>query len=831
MIEIKTKGEALDLPADFSIEIEDSSPIFNERGSQSVPATVPVSRRNIRLLNAPHRIDAGDDPNLPERVVEVTDGAYQRKGKMNITDAGRTEGITFNVGFDNSTAYAEWSKKKLPELDNLPVYDPSINEMDRAKKVEILLAELYDKYISVNSQTYPFAIFPIAVNKEEVGSTEESKRTYWEVLNVQKMGGGFTTPHKVYRILDGVLTEVTIPSGYGITPFLRVWSVLQVIFNSIGLKLNNNPFNSDVELSRLVVLNNTADAACLGVIKYSDILPDCTVEDFLNALWVRFGFIYNIDYSTGTVTFSLIKDIVDSHSSIDLTPLTAGHEKITYEPRQYVKLSAKTSIEGAAPANERFEDFAKGLDTSNIAMGQDVKNWFNAGSPEKPHWDGNVFGDYYDPWEDYDPERDFPDQNDYDPWDDRWDDRDDDDWNDGRDDDYDTYAMNTETAPVSETTQVSVSSDHTFIAREFVTGMWYRLDAANNKVQASSSGFFNWDPIPDGHTALDLSSEDECVPIDTVLSIYGMGTYWFFYGKCPHYLVGARHYHSYIVGTDKTDGAQNTPLAFMFAYTSGGKTIGRLNPEDENGKSIILDDGTHPTLSLLFQFHDGLFAKFWSKFDEMLRHGNRTVEVPMSINKLHLDRYLNPLTVYRLNNIRCLLDTATYSLPAGTNVPVSLKLRTIQPQGVYDIKKEQNIPAFSAGTRHLEWRELGSNFGEALDTYNAKVAAAKTFIEAENYIPRGIEGEYWCVDYRSADLREMKKLTIWNTDSSLPAINSINQKITRKYKARLIYDIYEIFDMSIPGNPPDWERDETPLGVEWVTVEYTVVLAPHWVPD
>ena len=106
-MQVKTNGGTLDLPSGFSIEIEDSNPIFNERGSQSIPATVPATRRNIRLLDAPHRLDAGTDPNYPEKTAEVVDGAYIRRGTMNITEAGKTEGITFNVGFDNSTAYAK----------------------------------------------------------------------------------------------------------------------------------------------------------------------------------------------------------------------------------------------------------------------------------------------------------------------------------------------------------------------------------------------------------------------------------------------------------------------------------------------------------------------------------------------------------------------------------------------------------------------------------------------------------------------------------------------------------------------------------------------------
>ena len=65
MIEIQTNGQTLDLPDNFSIDIEDSNPIFNDRGSQSIPATVPASRRNIKILDFPTRLEAGVEPNNP----------------------------------------------------------------------------------------------------------------------------------------------------------------------------------------------------------------------------------------------------------------------------------------------------------------------------------------------------------------------------------------------------------------------------------------------------------------------------------------------------------------------------------------------------------------------------------------------------------------------------------------------------------------------------------------------------------------------------------------------------------------------------------------------
>lgn len=805
MIQIKTKGETLDLPSGFTISIEDSNPIFNDRGSQSIPVSVPVTLRNIRILDAPHRIDAGIDPNFPERTVEIADGAYIRRGMMNITEAGKEQGITFNVGFDNSTAYAKWTKKKLAELSGLPTFHAPESQ---GYPIDNLLDELYRIYRNPDPRKDDFAVFPVAVNNESTG-TDDDKQTYWEVLNVAG-NHGFAQPTKVKRLIDGEVTEVSVPEGYMVTPFLRVWRVLDLIFADMGLEIISNPFFRDIELSRLVVLNNAADSVCRAEIKYSDLMPDSTVEEFLNALWVRFGLVYNIDNNTGTVRLEFIKDIIGKNGNRNLDTYISGTPKIIYEERQYVKLSANTSIEGAKPSHERFEDFVKNLDLSNVHLGNHVSQWQNKGTQEIPRWDGDWIGDY-DPWEDYDPpeppeppEPEYPDPYDYD----------------------DSRNIESQQSEPSETT-----ADKTFLAREFVTGLWYRLDASNGTVRLSSSSFFNWDPQPEGLTPLELTSDDEFVPVIRVSTV-GLGVGNTYNDLCPLYLFGARHYHSYIKGSDETESSgDNTPLAFMFAYTTGNKTIGRITPEGDDGKPLTLDDGTKPYISLLFQFKDGLFAKFWADYDEILRHGNRSIEVKTIISKNDLLLF-NLLDAYTFRGIRMLIDTMNYTLPSGRDVSVDLKLRTIQTHGNYNINEEQNIPEFSAGARHLEWKLLEDDYGDNLDTWQAKNQAANNYISCYEYHPHGTDGDYWYVGPAGAVLKSMSRLQpTWEDDKSLPRPNNIYHKLTRTYKARLIYDIYEIHDMTVQGGSEDYELSEEPLGIDEASVEYTVVLVPYWVAD
>ena len=764
MIKILIKGNALDLPDSFSLDVEDTNPIFNDRGSQSIPATIPATRRNIRLLDAPHRIDAGTDPNNPERIAEITSGAYMRRGTMNITEASKTDGITFNLGFDNSTAYAKWSQRQLSALSDLPIFMPPD---EQGYPIDLLLGELDRIYRYPNPATDDFAIFPLAINNESTGTDNDTeadngnKKIYWEILNLRG-SHGFLQPGHIARLIDGTVTSVTIPEGYCVSPFLRVWRVLELIFSDLGVTVLDNPFKSDPELARLVVLNNAADVCCPGSIKYAELMPDCTVEEFLNSLWVRFGLVYNINNNTNTVSMRLLKDVITQRHGIALEAYATNSERITYNERQYIKLSAKTSIDGAEPSHGRFEDFARGFDIHDIHMGKRVDSWQNTGTPDDPRWDGD--------------------------------------------------------------NSTSGSNTTSVLAREFGTGKWYKLDATNSAVRATSSGFFNWDPQPEGLSALELVSDDECVPIDRI-SNADTGTGYLFEGLCPLYLFGARHYHSYIKGSDDADNTgDETPLAFMFAYTVGEQTIGRLNGEGDDGKLITLDDGTQPSVSLLFQFKDGLFANYWKSYDEILRHGNRSVEIGAQINKVNLTK-LDILSMFSFKGIRCLIDTLAYSLPASAEVSATITLRTMQTQGIYDIIAEQNIPDFAAAVRKLEWKLVSETYGNTLDTTDARSMAVAKFRQQSGYQDHGTQGDFWFISSDSVRLNNMNRaLPVWQSDPALAAPSYYGETVSHRYKAVLYYDVYEVHDLSAMPGDNDFEMSESPIGSISVEVDYFVRL-------
>ncbi len=358
---IEIDGETLDLPQSFSFDVEDSSPVFNDRGSMSVPATVPPTPGNMRLMGFAGRLDSAGS--VCEKQCRVVSGTFIRSGKLNVTSVSQRGGVSFNIGFGNSIAYEKWQKKQLNELANLPVM---VFEADDDPGADVLDYMYGVVYRQADPAENPFAVFPIAVGCESVKNNGASGTStdYWEILNAPgRLSGEVSGP--VIRVIGEAVTELTVPHRYGITPFLRVWYVLDLIFNDLGLSIASNPFKSG-DLARLVILNNTADALCTGKVHVADLMPDSSVESFLNALWVRFGCVYNINWDTGAADIRLLRDILGSEASADWSDLAASMPGIDFAARQYLSLSASTSFEGAAPANDRFEDFIKGCDTDGV---------------------------------------------------------------------------------------------------------------------------------------------------------------------------------------------------------------------------------------------------------------------------------------------------------------------------------------------------------------------------------------------------------------------------------------------------------------------------------
>lgn len=336
----------VDTGTDFALDIELTNPIYSERGSMTYPATLPLTVSNRRIFKNAQRLDIVNAPDKDVRV-EVIDGVFRRVGKLNVISAGKTAGITVNIGFDEGEMYSLFEDTNLAKLNWIEE-----KYQDAATAAQQLQKVMTDQ-INAN-----YAVFPILT-----GSTEVNNSIYYEYLNRPTLNpetnGWELVSAARYEdcINSGSVVRTMVPEGYGCTPFLKVHYVISQIFAHFGFRVVENPFATHHQLKQLVVLNNIADIICKGTIRYADLLPSCTINEFFNSLYARTGMIYFVDGAQRTVRIKLLKDILTQPASVNLRKYLVSDLNISFATPKRVVLTASTSFNEAAPQKNTIKQF------------------------------------------------------------------------------------------------------------------------------------------------------------------------------------------------------------------------------------------------------------------------------------------------------------------------------------------------------------------------------------------------------------------------------------------------------------------------------------------
>ena len=343
---IKTPKGIYDTPTDFEMEVEITSPIYTDKGSQTIAATLPGTKHNLSIVDHINRLDIANAPAKDVQAV-IADGIYRRIGKQNITSASVESGIVSNIGFDESLMYEAWNNISLKKLPGLPIYKPSGG-----------ITALTEHLNNVMKYNLPadYYVFPIQVKNDSADDV-----AYPEFINpIQKIGNAYELKKNARTekmVISGSVADVKLPAGYGISPFIRVSKILQLIFSAYGFELIENPFERDYQLKKMVVLNNVADATVAGQINYKDLMPDCTINDFLEAIFCRTGARIFVNGDNRTARIKLLKDTFSSSPFADWSQLKAADPVPNYEQPKQIRLSASTSFDEAYTDAESFEEF------------------------------------------------------------------------------------------------------------------------------------------------------------------------------------------------------------------------------------------------------------------------------------------------------------------------------------------------------------------------------------------------------------------------------------------------------------------------------------------
>jgi hypothetical protein len=338
-----------------TVEMKLTSPVYSAKGSQSISNTLPISVNNNNRLHFPLKWENADKVKETFPVI-IEDGCFQLSGQMSLQGGSSPEGISFNIGFDEAILYAKLKDSKLSEI-GLPVEEfPGAALQDRIRSIVALL----DSYRK-NFQDSPMAVFTVLLQNERVNNAN-----FEYFLNPVKLD---TTNPDIQSIvwerrsdpqlINGEIAYITVPDGYGVVPFLKVWKIIELIFEKFELQILENVFKTHHQLRLLCVPHNCIDVICSGKIDYSVLMPDETVLGFLNSLFAKFGAVFFINSSSNSVKIKLMDDILASNEYWDLTNKRTSKHIWTKIAQKQVRLKLNTGLKDAAPNQENFNEFLK----------------------------------------------------------------------------------------------------------------------------------------------------------------------------------------------------------------------------------------------------------------------------------------------------------------------------------------------------------------------------------------------------------------------------------------------------------------------------------------
>lgn len=382
MITIQTiAGEKLNLEVDLRLSIEETSVFEGKQGGYSLPLQLPYTDHNAQVLGMPSNIARRQRFTTSVDVI-ISAGVWVRHAKMEVSEAVFKEHIQCTLFLKESPFY-----NKIEDLQLTDVFKDKVVDLFPGATQETRMTQLIQhfQHVSVGRVEADYFVFPVCADVQEFEKTESdsfiTQRKTWQrfkILNQQvtpdantEYGAIATYNNREYYVLQGKKHEYEddqiiygLPSGYGITPFLKFTYVLRYLFSHLGYNLQSSVFDTDVSFQKMCLLNNTIDAIVNGVIDYSQLVPDVSVSEFFEFIENSFGCEFVIDEMHKTATPRFWNDVLSSSTAISLSQKYEDHPQITYKQPETVKLTVGRQIKEATPTtfetfNELFEKYGE----------------------------------------------------------------------------------------------------------------------------------------------------------------------------------------------------------------------------------------------------------------------------------------------------------------------------------------------------------------------------------------------------------------------------------------------------------------------------------------
>lgn len=346
-----TRNGELDLPQDFSMTMERTNPLLSGEGDASVPASLPSSSRNLSAFGHRERIDRAERyTNKVDAILQV--GPVQKHGRLIIDTMHRREGVDASFAIDNSDLYASSKNKTLKEVfasyNNGAGYCQTFNDINEACRT------MEDVYLHGNANG-DYLVFPVAI-----AAYEDNGETVYQYNNKINGSNGLVweadDPNMVVH--EGDVPDMDVPDGYSVAPFLKLSRLVELLFSILGYTMTENCL-TEYPFKRIVVVHNCSDCLCTKTtsvtLRYKDLVPSCTVSEFLEWLNNKFHVQPVVDSTTKHVKIVAMETMLSIAPDMDISRIVEGDLSVQLNPSKRVVMTPTNSIDGTEPAAETFD--------------------------------------------------------------------------------------------------------------------------------------------------------------------------------------------------------------------------------------------------------------------------------------------------------------------------------------------------------------------------------------------------------------------------------------------------------------------------------------------
>lgn len=358
---ISDTGFVFDLYENTILSIEETSPLFSEQGSLSLPLDLPPTQGNLEELGFPNRLQRRKAFQKKRRVT-VSIGTYVKIAEMVVVHVAENGDISTTIFLNTSLLNRKIKGRSLKDIFSSHKRDDFKNNPDDWIG--------YLEKVMRGSTVDDFHIFPVLLKVSDI--TEDlmddkimkvkaswshfliaNRPAYWllengndggSISNSSSEGPYYTLPYKV-DLYDDDGFQYLSPARYGLAPYLKFNYVLKELFKELGYSLSTSFFDSDESFKKLCVIHAVADALVGDTLSYSDLLPDVSVDDFLKMTENSFGCKFFVDEAKNTVTPIFWKDLLAKHPKFDLTPYLEDGAFLEFSNETFFSLKATREIE------------------------------------------------------------------------------------------------------------------------------------------------------------------------------------------------------------------------------------------------------------------------------------------------------------------------------------------------------------------------------------------------------------------------------------------------------------------------------------------------------